>query len=130
MKQSGVETIRPVTSSAYHCSQKIKNLLKAMMRHKKHNWTSNAAWSDVNTRPRGSDLLRRQKARWQSQAEEPDDPGTQALETESEALAIIMGQRKTKRNATCHGPELGADPSPFWEAKALTCRAIKDISGA
>ena len=47
------------------------------------NQTSNAAWSDVNTRPRGSDLLRRQKARWQSQAEELDHPGTQAMETES-----------------------------------------------
>ena len=75
-------------------------------------------------------MPRTREARWQSQAEEPDDPGTQALETESEALAIVMGQRKTKRDAACHGPELGADRCPFWEARALTCRAIKDISGA
>ena len=54
-----------------------------MMRHKKHNWTSNAAWSDVNTRPRGAALPRRREARWQGQAEEPDHPGTQAMETES-----------------------------------------------
>ena len=64
-------------------------------------------------------MLRRRKARWQSQAEESDHPGTQAMETKIYALAIIMGQGETKRSATCHEPELGADRCPFWEARAL-----------
>ena len=75
-------------------------------------------------------MPRTREARWQSQAKEPDDPGTQALETESEALAIVMGQRKTKRDAAFHGPELGAHRCPFWEARALNYHVMKDIFGA
>ena len=45
-------------------------------------------------------MPRTREARWQSQAEELDHPGTQAMETKIYALAIIMGQGKTKRNAT------------------------------